>query len=284
MGKILISAFADEYNRDPIKHAEFLRSRGVGYIEPRFVNGENFSEIAENEVKEYKNILDSCGIRVYSIGSPLGKISLSDSMDAHLELARRCFENTRLVGADRVRMFSFYLRDGETRAEARGEVVDRVGALLDLADTYGITLCHENEAKIYGEDAEHCLDLLETFSGRLRCVFDMGNFILDGVQSYPYAYKMLKRHIDYFHIKDSLSAGAIVPPGCGEASIKEILADYAKDAQSPFVVTLEPHLETFSGLNKLVGKSFENPYKFPSAEEAFSFALTELEKIVASIG
>ena len=57
--KIIISSFADEYSHDPVVHAEYLNSRGVGYIEPRFVGEKNISDLAENEVKEYKKILSA---------------------------------------------------------------------------------------------------------------------------------------------------------------------------------------------------------------------------------
>ncbi len=281
--KIIISSFADEYNSDPEIHASFLEKEGVRYIEPRFVGKKNVADLAESEVKEYKKILDAHGVSASSIGSPLGKINLSDDFAQHLEKAKKCFEAAAVLGAQRVRMFSFYLRDGQTRNEARGEVIDKLGSLCDLAEEYNLTLCHENEAKIYGEDAEHCLDLMKSLGGKLKCVFDMGNFVLDGVKPYPYAYELLKPYIEYFHIKDSLSEGAIVPPGKGEAKIREILTEHASHSVNPFFVTLEPHLETFSGLNKLVGKTFDNPYKFDSCEIAFETALHYLKDIVGNI-
>ena len=284
MGRMIISAFADEYNADPKVHAEYLASVGIGYIEPRFISGVNFANLSEDEVMEYKSILDANGVKASAIGSPIGKINLADDFDAHLELARRCFKNASIMGAKYIRMFSFYLREGQTREEARPEVIEKLGALLDLADEYGVTLCHENEAKIYGEDAEHCLDLMKHFEGRLKCVFDTGNFILDGVETYPYAYNLMKDYIEYFHIKDSMSVGAIVPPGCGEARILDVLkAHRAYAPDRDFFVSLEPHLETFAGLNKLVGKTFENPYKFESAEIAFDNARERLFKIIDEV-
>ena len=108
----------------------------------------------------------------------------------------------------------------------------------------------------------------------------MGNFVLDGHEPYPNAYNMLKEYIAYFHIKDSLYAGAIVPPGKGEAKIKEVLDDYRSTAKTTTFVTLEPHLQTFSGLNALVGKAFDNPYKFETKEKAFRVAHEELRKLI----
>lgn len=282
MAQILLSAFADEYSHDPRLQVEVLKKHGFGYLEPRFINGKNIADLTEDEAQQLRALLDEGGISVYSIGSPLGKISVDDDMSEHLERAERCFRNARILGATRVRMFSFYLSEGKSREECRDEVLRRVGALLDLADKYGLILCHENEAKIYGEDPKHCLDLLSHFGGRLRCVFDMGNFVLDGCEPYPYGYELLCDYIDYFHIKDSLAEGAIVPAGLGQAHIKEILAAH-KALGKDFVITLEPHLETFAGLNSLTGSTFVNPYKFENERVAFDEAAARTLEIVASI-
>lgn len=283
MSKILISAFADEYDHDPRLQADFLGKRGVPYIEPRFINGTNIADLSEGDTKAYTALLAERGVRAFSIGSPLGKINLADDFDAHLELAKKCFTNANIMGAANIRMFSFYLRDGQSRDEARGEVIDKLGRLIDLADSYALTLCHENEAKIYGESPERCLDILNAFGGRLKAVFDMGNFVLDGHKPFPDGYGLLRDYIQYFHIKDSMSVGAIVPPGCGEARIADIIAAHKAYSSSDIVVTLEPHLETFDGLNKLVGKTFDNPYKFESAKAAFETALDKLEAILSDI-
>ena len=282
-GKIIISSFADEYSHDPVVHAEYLKSRGVGYIEPRFISGKNISDLAENEVKEYKKILSANGVKASSIGSPIGKINLADDFSEHIERTKRCLETAAILEAKYMRVFSFYLREGQSRDEARGEVIEKLGKLVDLSLEYSVTLCHENEANIYGETEVYCKDILDAFGGKLKCVFDMGNFVLDGCKPYPDGYEMLKEYIEYFHIKDSLARGAIVPAGKGEAHIEEILRAHMKYAKDDFFITLEPHLETFSGLNKLATKAFDNPYKFESAEAAFLAGLDSLEEIVEKL-
>ena len=281
MGRVILSAFADEFSSDIDTQIKMLSENGIGYIEPRFIGEKNISELSENEAKELKSKLNFANIGVYSLGSPLGKIKLSDDFDAHLELSKRIFENAAILGAQRVRMFSFYMRSGQTRAEARGEVIEKLGKMIELADSYGITLCHENEGSIYGESPEACCDILSAFGGKLKAVFDMGNFVLGGYKPYPDAYKLLSPYVDYFHIKDALYAGAIVPPGVGEASIKEILSEAVKGGDA--VATLEPHLETFSGLGRLTGRTFNNPYKFESKEAAFLVAIEKIKKIAEEI-
>ena len=152
--------------------------------------------------------------------------------------------------------------------------------MLGIAKKYGVTLCHENEARIYGESPEACREILDYFGGELKCVFDMGNFVLDYYKPYPDAFDLLKEYIEYFHIKDSLSAGAIVPPGCGEAQIPEVLKAYGEYSSKDFFISLEPHLQTFSGLHALVGKKFDNPYKYESTEASFADAANKIKAII----
>jgi sugar phosphate isomerase/epimerase len=279
MSRIILSAFADEYNRDVDSQISALNELGIGYIEPRFVGDKNVSELTDEEAYALKEKLDKAGIKVYSIGSPLGKIKLDGDLDGHIETAKRVFEYANILGAKYVRMFSFYAPDGRNIVDMKDEVFAALGRLLDAAREYGVILCHENEAKIYGDIPARCRELLDTFPD-LACVYDMGNFVLEGVDPYPEAYRLLKDRIAYFHIKDALAAGAIVPPGCGEAKIAEILAEHKKDSDSDFFVSLEPHLELFSGLNALVGRSFENPYKYPDAKTAFADAAEKLKNMI----
>ena len=275
----LLSAFADEHSVQFDKQLKYLKENQVEYIEVRFVDGKNIAELTDGELAEVKNNLISEGVNVSAIGSPLGKISLSDDFYAHLEKTKRVCYTANVLGTKNVRIFSFYLPDGITRDKAKDEVVFRIGKMLDIADEYGVTLCHENEAKIYGESPKDCLELLNQFGGKLKAVFDMGNFVLDGYNPLD-AYNMLKNHIEYFHIKDALYAGAIVPPGKGEADIKKILDEYKKEFNKHTFVTLEPHLQTFDGLNQLVGKTFDNPYKFKTKEIAFDTALNNIKEIL----
>lgn len=281
MPKFLLSAFADEYSASLDKQLEGLSLSGIRMIEPRFIDGANIAAISAKEATRVAKILDSAGISVYSVGSPIGKIALDGDHAAHLDSARQAFENAAILSAKRVRVFSYYLPTGVSRTDARREVIDRLGTLLELADEYGLTLCHENEARIYGESPADAHDLITSTGGRLRAVFDMGNLALMGYDPMS-AYRLLAPYIEYFHIKDALSAGAIVPPGLGEAMIPEILRLHAEDRANT-VLTLEPHLETFSGLGRLTDSTFDNPYKYETPESAFLDAAARLKKIITAI-
>ena len=280
MAKIILSAFADEYDADFEGQLRGLRELGVNFMEIRGVNGKNVSTLSRSEIKEVKSMLDSYGIGVSAIGSPIGKVKLDGDLDAHLDMSKRVFDTANELGTKYIRMFSFYAPEGKTVNDCKGEVFSELARLADAAKAQSVTLCHENEALIYGDVPERCREILDAFSGDIKCVFDMGNFALDGIKPYPEAYELLKKDIAYFHIKDALAAGAIVPPGCGEAHIAEILADHAKYAKCDFFISLEPHLQLFSGLNSLAGRKFDNPYKYNDMKEAFVDALTKLKEIL----
>ena len=278
MNKLILSAFADEYADNLKEQCEALNKFGIENIEIRGVNGKNVSALTASEVKETKKILDDYGIKVSSIGSPLGKIDIKGDLNGHYETAKRVYETANILGAKNVRMFSFYSKETPFD-KCKSEVYAGLEKLVDLSDDTGLTLCHENEARIYGESPEKCLEIAEYFGGRIKCVFDMGNFVLDGYEPLS-AYKLLFDYIEYFHIKDAFYTGAIVPAGKGEAKIKEILDDYKLNGGKDAFITLEPHLQTFSGLNALVGKSFDNPYKYDNQKAAFTDAVEKLKGLL----
>ena len=279
MADIKLSAFADEYSSSLDGQIQGLSSLGIKYIEVRSLDGKNISKMSADEVSAAKQKLDDAGITVSAIGSPLGKIRLDGDLGEHMEKAKHVFETANGLGARYVRMFSFYAPEGKNIVDMKDVVVDALGEMLRIARQHGVVLCHENEAKIYGDMPSRCRELLDIFGGELKCVFDMGNFVLEGVDPYPEAYELLREYIAYFHIKDALAAGAVVPPGCGEAKIKQILDAHREYAKNDFFVSLEPHLQTFSGLNALVGREFDNPYKYPDQETAFCDAVQKFREL-----
>ncbi len=280
MSNIILSAFSDEYSDIFTEQLEGMKGFGITNIELRHADGKNVSEMTEADVDNIKSLLDKYGIGVSAIGSPIGKVTLDSDLEAHFATAERVFKTASVLGAKFVRIFSFYAPEGGDITAMKAEVTAALRRLLDIAKKYGVTLCHENEANIYGATPERCLELLDYFGGELKCVFDMGNFVLENEKPYPDAYRLLRDYIAYFHIKDALYAGAVVPPGKGDASVCEILKAHKEYADKDFFITLEPHLQTFSGLNALVGRSFDNPYKYENAKAAFTDAVIKLRELI----
>ena len=81
------------------------------------------------------------------------------------------------------------------------------------------------------------------------------------------------------HAKDARADGANVLAGDGEGKLALILRKYARVGE---VVTLEPHLKKFTGLDKLEnGKSARHgDYNFATLADAFDAAAKRLKKLI----
>ena len=164
MSKFIFSGFADEISPELDVQIEVLNKLGIGYMEMRGVNGKNVSDYTPEEMKEIKKALDAGGIKVSSVGSPIGKIGVNDDFDAHMTKLKNTIEIAKILETKYIRMFSFYPEKGQNPDECRDEVLRRIKAMVELAKENDIILLHENEKDIYGENAKRCLDVLESIN------------------------------------------------------------------------------------------------------------------------
>lgn len=283
MARFRLSAFADEADKMLSGQIAALQKAGIGMMEIRGVNGKNVSLLTPEEAKEAKRMLDGEGIGVSAIGSPYGKIGIKDDFDEHMELFRRGMELAHILGTDHVRMFSFFMPDGEKPENYRGEVFERLDKMTRTAKESGVQLLHENEKGIYGDTDERCLEILKEFSGRILGVFDPANFLQCHVKPAE-AMAKLKDYIAYMHIKDAIMAdGSVVPCGKGEGDLAGLLSTMERRADG-MVLSLEPHLSVFDGLNGLQDEEVKHRYVYASNEEAFAAAASALKDTLSKIG
>lgn len=273
-----LCAFADEASAAISGQIAALQRNGISLLEIRGVNGKNIKDVTQSEAKEIRSILDSEGISVWSIGSPIGKISLADNFEAHKDDFKRLLETADILGADKIRMFSFFPVKGMEETALKEAVYERIFSLLSLTPD-SITLCHENEKDIFGENAENCLWLHENFP-RLRAVFDPANFVQCGVDTKK-AWEKLHVYTGYLHIKDAVSDGTVVPAGMGLGNVPDIVEEYL--AKGGEVMTLEPHLFAFTGLSALEnGASVKFGISaYRDNDDAFDAAANALKKILS---
>lgn len=283
MGKFILSAFADEIDANLTTQIEELKKHDISYIEMRGVNGKNITQHSVEEVKEIKKQLDDNGFRISAVGSPIGKIKINEPFEAHLDLFKHTLELAKILDTSYIRMFSFFMPKNEDPQIYRDEVLERWQKFIEAAKGYDLTLLHENEKGIYGDTAERCLELIETLNcSYVKSVFDPANFVQCNIETYPYAYKLLKKHVVYFHIKDAFSSDhKVVPSGYGDGKIKEILTEAYNEGFEGFL-SLEPHLGSFQGLAELELdiKVEEMPEGGP---KQFAIAADALKKIISDI-
>ena len=283
MAGFVLSAFADEIDPDLKIQMDVLDEHEIKYIELRGVYGKSIVEYSLDEVKELKKKIFERGFGISAIGSPIGKIGIRDDFAPHLELFKHTIEIAKIMETRYIRMFSFYIPKGESPDKYRDEVLERWHEFVKLAEGSGITLLHENEKGIYGEDAEHCLDLLKSLNcDYVKAVFDPANFVQADVQTYPHAYELLKDYIAYMHIKDAVySDHHVEPAGYGDGRLKEILSALYNNGYEGFL-SLEPHLWSFEGFDKLELEPVWNKYE-GGGPKLFSVAATALKKLLDEI-
>ena len=274
-----LAAFADEASPMIDNQIAAMQRNGVLGVELRQVDGENISSITLEKAREVKAKLDAQGLKAWSLGSPLGKIDIeTGDYAAELEKLKHTIELAHVLGAENIRMFSFYMpKDGDPAAY-RQQVLDRLGEMAAIARGTGVTLCHENEKGIYGDVPERCVHIHQAVP-EIAGVFDPANYIQSGQDTW-HCWELVHPYIKYMHIKDALPDGMVVPAGAGAGQIARLLEAYR--AQGGEWLTIEPHLKVFDGLAALERegeKSQVGAYVFETPDAAFDAACTALKKL-----
>lgn len=258
-----LSGFADEISPDLELQCSVLNELGIRFIEFRSAWGENVLDLDDRRIDEVRNILDHHGIRTSSIGSPIGKVSVTDDFDAHLQRFDRALEVAGRLDAPYIRIFSFYMPADNGPEFYREEVLRRMAALTQRAEKREMTLLHENEKNIYGDIPSRCLDIVESVgSPRLRVAWDAANFVQCGVRPFSQAFTLLRPYLEYVQVKDAVLAdGHVVPAGEGDGQLPETLRALRDDGFDGFF-SMEPHLPAVGGHTKpdmfrLATKAFE---------------------------
>lgn len=188
-----------------------------------------------------------------------------------------------ILGAKNIRMFSIYPEDKEHPENNRDDIFEKLETYISIAKGSGIQLCHENEKGIYGDTWERCLDILKTFP-EIKGVFDPANFVQCGVNTLD-AWANLKDYIYYMHIKDATSDRNVVPAGCGEGHVPEIVAEYVKQGGTNF--TMEPHLHSFAFFKTLEEKGERSilgkVYAYENGDAALDAAVGYFREILGRV-
>jgi sugar phosphate isomerase/epimerase len=268
-----LSGFADEISPELSEQIDILLAEEMSYLEFRGVWGKNVLDLSDEELDRVRRALQAHGLGVSSIGSPIGKILVTDDFEEHLVRFRRALEIAHFFGAPYVRIFSFFIPRGDTPARHRDEVLRRMAAFAKAAGGSDVVLLHENEKEIYGDVPERCHDVLASVGSEiLRSTWDAANFVQCGIQPFTEGYQMLRPFIEYMQVKDAfLATGEVVAAGRGDGQTRETLAALRDDGFDGFF-SLEPHLESsgrFSGTS--------GPELFRVAVHALKDLFRELE-------
>lgn len=282
MENFVITGFSDEISEVTEEQFKHLNTLGIEYFEPRGIDGKNIAALSDEEVLVLKEKMQKYGIKVSSIGSPIGKILITDDFEAHKEKLLRVIKIAKELGTKYIRVFSFFIPNDEEPSKYTDEVIFRMKEMTKIAEENDVILLHENEKGIYGDIAPRCLEILKAVnSPNLRAVFDPANFVQCGQKVYPEGYELLKDYVVYVHIKDANENGDVVPAGYGIGNVKDVLSAL-KEAGYRGFLSLEPHLGSFKGLENLELDDKMTELE-GSTPEKFTLAYDSLKKILGEI-
>jgi sugar phosphate isomerase/epimerase len=270
-GMWTLSGFADEISPDLDEQVALVTRLGLKYVELRSAWDVNVLDLDPAQLQRTRATLDAAGLGVSSIGSPIGKIAITDDNGPHLDRMRHAGEVANFFGAPFIRMFSYFIPADADADGFRDEVIERISALAAIAEDAGVTLIHENEKEIFGDIPRRCLDIVEAVhSPALALTWDNANFVQCGVRPFTEAYPLLAPHVVYLQVKDALMAdGTVVPAGEGDGEFRETMRAFAAAGFDGFV-SLEPHL----GYGHSLG-GFSGPDNWTRAHRAFTAILDE---------
>jgi sugar phosphate isomerase/epimerase len=267
---IRLSAFADEISADPVEQVEVLARHGIKHIEFRSIFQTNVLDLTDAQHEEFRRLLRDRGFGLSAIGSPIGKVPITDSFAPHRARFQRALDLAAFYGTPNIRVFSYYIPAGDDPERHRAAVLDRMREKAELAAARGLRLVLENERGIYGDTPARVLDILASVaSSALGHAFDPANYVECG-QSIDTAWELLRSRVVHFHVKDySLRLQRNVPAGQGDGQIPRLIAEAVADGYAGFCV-LEPHMVV---AEKSYG--FTGPDQFGVAADALKSALDQ---------
>lgn len=286
MAKFILSAFADEAAESLEGQILALAENGIEYIEPRFIDKKGIITLSDEHLFAVRERLDSAGIRVGSVGSPIGKFDIFEEFDVQLEKYERALRACEILGANKMRIFSFYI-PRENRSDYLPEVARRLNVMAELASARQIVLCHENEEKIYGESPEDVCEILLAVPS-LRGIFDPANYAVCGYDPMAGLSVTLEK-LAYVHVKDGKMKGSpgtengmiILPAGRGDGRIAEALEIINRHTDKTVMLTLEPHLFASDAFKGVDDRTLAAELDYKNEREAFDAGVKALKGLLA---
>ena len=275
MKKIIrLCAFADEADECLDGQIAALKRNGIRYLELRSVGGVNVKDITIEQAKVYQESLKVNGIKVWAIGSPIGKVDVNCDFQAYEKTVRHIFSLANIFETKRVRVFSFF--NAYDKSE---KVYRRLNRLTEIAGEYGLILCHENEKEVYGDTLQRVLDIKNCVPN-MAFVYDPANYLQVGEKA-ENCLQTAHAFSEYYHIKDvAVATDELVPAGEGDGGIDELIAKI--DGEK--VLSLEPHLKVFAGYAAIDNTQMKNRYSFESGNDAFDVAANALKELLKKTG
>lgn len=217
--KLRIAAITDEFSPDLEKALAAMSAIGMTGAELRVLWGKNIMDLSREELTKARDLVQSRGMEVISIASPLLKCVLpgNHEVDTRFQqdvfaskhtfedqprLTDHAFEIAKFMNAKIVRVFSYWRTTAPERCF--DDVVSAIMNLANKAESADLIIGLENEhACNVGTAAETANVLAAAHHPNLSVVWDPANALVGGENPFPHGYSLLpKDRIVHVHAKD----------------------------------------------------------------------------------
>jgi sugar phosphate isomerase/epimerase len=173
-------------------------------------------KLTKPEIQTVRRMQEDFGLRVSSIGSPIGKVKLLDVDDgtrnAYVPFkkylagdVKKVCELANAFETKLIRGFSFYHPRGTRPEDHLPQVVDQLGQIAEVCGQAGLTYGLEVEANLVGETGFLLAEIYRQVSHpALVLIFDAANILVRGYTATEVFanYKAMKPGLGWLHIKD----------------------------------------------------------------------------------
>ena len=257
---ILLSGFSDEAANEKLAVQQYAAFAALGfkYHSLRFIDAgegiKNVMLLSDAEIERLKQMQCDYGLKVSSIGSPIGKVKLRDEDDGTknryvpfekylAEDVTRACQMAQAFNSKLIRGFAFYHPKGSSAMSHMPQVCDQLGQIAEVCDKHGLTFGLEVEANLVGQTGELLAEIHRQVNHpAMVTIFDGANIITQGFTADEVfaQYLAMKPSLGWLHIKDyhdpnprgriehvdEASLSHFVPADQGDCGHEAILRDF----------------------------------------------------------
>jgi len=218
--QVILSGFADEGAKPAREQLTLLAALGLSYYSVRFVDlgggVKNAMQLDRTERRQLAGLHREFGMRVASLGSPIGKVKLREVEDGShnrfVPFARylkdevgRAIDLAGALDTRLIRGFSFYHPRGSRPEEHLEQAATQLRAIAEKCSEAGVFFGLEVEANLVGHNGRLLAQLHRLVDHpHLLLVFDGGNLSSQNLapdQTYA-EYRAMRQGLGWMHIKD----------------------------------------------------------------------------------
>lgn len=249
--QIKLGITTDEIDDDVLTAAKFLQQNNLKWAEVRNIWGPYNTSQPMDKIREAVKILDDHGVRVSIEGTGFFKIPLPPEtpegqkiLDDQWKLLDTAMERAKAFGTDKLRVFTFMLRKGETPSERSYARIDEfMREAARRAKGYRLAVENIGGGHVWS-GAQTGEFLKRVKEDNVGITWDPNNAAESGEQSFPDGYRKLDpARVFHVHLRDfKHQDGKVVWTAVGEGEFDNLgqIRALLKDGYSE-TFTLETH-------------------------------------------